>query len=357
MTGGHGTLGIADAERSAKGRHWMRALQRQVADAWASTTETDTSLCRIHGMETECEVVAISTAFAVTAVRILDNEVFCKEHGQAYLDAKTSDRQGKVVDGLVLIRNAEIHLPVILDPDVQRVLSLGSAFRVVPKWRPYDQLPADVQNNTKTSERCHAAYRTAVEGEPVIETLLDAIAWFVKCDPSLAQRDEAEELKHFPLPELWQHEYERRHPDWVRRCDVEAELRAKRTRELPVGDYRSIQHRLLDGDLTVAFCGYTFRNGYRSAFTETPEQIVRDIAGGYRYYVGTADEVGEMTHHSEMGNLVGTVDEEIWVNGSPLDGFELSPFSDEPPTLETWRSWFELAAGNAFMYARERQGE
>ncbi|MEX1005802.1 MAG: hypothetical protein WD156_10600 [Acidimicrobiia bacterium] len=239
MTGSHRILGISDAERHAKGRRWMRALQRQVADAWAATTETDTSLCGVHGMEAECEVVAISTAFAVTAARVVDYEVFHAEHGQAYLDAKQSERQGQVVDGLVLIRNAEIHLPVILDPDVPRVLSLltrdgRSAFRVVPKWKPYGQLPPDVQNNTKTSKRCHAAYQATVAGEPVIETLLDAIAWFVKCDPSLAHRDEAGELMGFPLPELWQHDYERRHPDWVRRSDVETELRAKRAREVPV---------------------------------------------------------------------------------------------------------------------------
>jgi hypothetical protein len=192
----------------------MRALQRQVADVWLATIETDTSLCQCHGMVAEAEVVAISTAFAITATRVLDLEVLQKEHQATYLYAKRSERLGQVVDGLVLIRNAEIHLPAILDPDSDRVLSVcdperGQVFRVIPKWKPYVELPLEIQNDTKTPPRCHAAYRAAIEGESVIETLLDTLAWFLACDPSLARRDAAGELEHFPLPELWQHDYER----------------------------------------------------------------------------------------------------------------------------------------------------
>jgi hypothetical protein len=72
----------------------MRALQRQVADVWLATIETDTSICQCHGMVTKAEVVAISTAFAVTAARVLDCEVFQAEHGQAYLDAKKAGASG-----------------------------------------------------------------------------------------------------------------------------------------------------------------------------------------------------------------------------------------------------------------------
>lgn len=42
--------------------------------------------------------------------------------------------------------------------------------------------------------------------------------------------------------------------------------------------------------MTIAYCGYTFRNGCRSAFTETPDEILLDVDGGYRYYVATSDE-------------------------------------------------------------------
>ena len=98
------------------------------------------------------------------------------------------------------MRNAEIHLPMILDPDSYRVLSLyrpetGQLFSVIPRWKPYAELPLEIQNDTKTSQRCHDAYQAAVEGESVIETLLDTLAWFLACDPSLARRTAAGELE------------------------------------------------------------------------------------------------------------------------------------------------------------------
>lgn len=225
MATGH--FPVLDPSRRSKGRRWMRALQRQIADVWHAMIETDTFLCPQHGMVAEAEVVAISTAFAATAVRVLDLEVFQREHNDTYLEALKTNPKGQVVDGLLLIRNAEIHMPVILDPNVDQVLSFydGSKqlFRVRPKFRPYTELPTEVKQSTGTAERCHIAYKATVQGQDVIEVLLDSLQWFLECDPSFAYLDGAGELKHFPLPELWEHGYERRHPFWMTRRDYEAQ--------------------------------------------------------------------------------------------------------------------------------------
>ncbi len=77
-------------------------MQRQISDVWHATTETDTCLSRDAGLVAECEVIAISTAFALTAARVIDEEVFHKEHGESYIGAKKNDRSGQIVDGLVL---------------------------------------------------------------------------------------------------------------------------------------------------------------------------------------------------------------------------------------------------------------
>ncbi|MFJ2907345.1 hypothetical protein [Streptomyces sp. NPDC087212] len=70
------------------------------------------------------------------------------------------DRQVQVVRGLVLARNADIHLPAILDLHVDHVVGEGDSYRVMPSWQPYDALPQVVRDNDKTASSCHDAYRT-----------------------------------------------------------------------------------------------------------------------------------------------------------------------------------------------------
>lgn len=327
----------------------MRALQRQIADVWLATIETDTVLCQQHGVEADAEVVAISTAFAATAVRVLDLEVLQAEHNNAYCNAKQTSANGKVVDGLLLIRNAEIHLPVILDPDVDHMLSLSGGskqlFRVLPKFRPYAELPTEVQQNKKTAQRCHNAYKETVEGKDVIEVLLDSLLWFLECDPSLVHLDGADELEYFPLRELWEHGYERRHPFWMTRRDYEAQLREEAKRHLPEGHSRTIRHRLVDGEgRTIAYCGQTLSDGRCQVFTEFPAQVLRDLEAGYRYMVDGAD--GELD--------VVVVAGEPHVGDAALGVIDLQPFGSESDEAK-WRGWFELVSEDPDYYVRQRK--
>lgn len=314
-------------------------------------------------MVVEAEVVAISAAFAVTAARVLDLEVFQKVDETAYLDAKRTERLGQVVDGMVLIRNAEIHMPVVLEPDADRVLSLQqrgrpTVYRVMPFWRPYSELPAAVRIVTKervgTAERCHDAYKAAVAGASIMETLLDALAWFLECDPSLARRDAKGELEGFPLTELWQHEYERRHPEWPRVHEVAARIRADAESALPGGKLRAVRHRLVTDDGTVlAYFGYTRTLTGGDPWAETPAQVGRDVVCGYPYLVeGTSNSY--VTAETDDPSRLTLDGETLCSGGQPLSDLSLLPFVD--PDEKWWRWFLDFTAEDAFKYVEHRRG-
>jgi hypothetical protein len=200
----------------------MLALQRQTARTWTATFDNDSSLCRVHGLELDLEPVAVELAFALVAVRALDSQVFGDAFGSAYQSHRAQCREGRVVDGLTLIRNAEVHCPDILDPGIDRVLSIppvlvGNArpatgqFRLLPSWRTFDNLPLDVRETRRTASRCKISYREHVAGNLVMDTLLDAVKFFRECDPSMPATDNGE-LRHFPLLALLPVAGERLHP-------------------------------------------------------------------------------------------------------------------------------------------------
>jgi hypothetical protein len=263
------------------------------------------------------------------------------------------DAQGRVLSGLALIRNSEIHLPVLINPHVDRALGIPGTtptrFRVFPSWRPYRALPAEMKQKRNRGERRQQAlaYRSHLAGRLVTETLLDALAFFLRCDPSLARRTEDGELEHFPLPELIRHDtYERRHPEWPAVESVADEARAKVAAEPPGGLEREILHRLIGKDGSVeAYVGYTKVSAtYREAFTERPEQIAADVSGGFRYHIAEAGV---------------RVDAEcrLMLGGDPLDDLALPAFpapGNNGRSEEVWRGIFELTQEDRFYYARQR---
>lgn len=343
----------------------MRALQRQVADVWQAAVETDTRLTHERGLEAEAETVAISVAFAVTAIRVLDLEIFGREYprrGKTYRSSqyerfRDRDVQGRVVSGTVVIRNAEIHLPVLIDSDVDRAVSIpGTAptrFRVFPRWRPYRVLPQDVRQDRRKGDRRRQAnaYRSHLARRLVIETLLDALAFFLHCDPSMARRTADGELEHFPLPELVQHDpYERRHPEWPLSEVVAAQARGRAASRPPAGIERVILHRLTDpnGDVE-AYVGATLVTpGYWEAFTERPEQIASDVAAGFRYKVQEERVLADASGRLMLGNdrLDAAVPLPAPSTTGSNEGLERSE--------ESWQELLRLMEEDGFLYARQR---
>jgi hypothetical protein len=124
---------------------------------------------------------------------------------------------------MTLMRNAELHLLDVVDPGVDRALSIpvlrpGQAwpfrgqFRLFPSWRQLDDLPTELRETKRTAARCIASYRDCVAGKLIIDTLLDAVRFFHQCDPSLAAMADDGELLHFPLPALLPVDGDRYHP-------------------------------------------------------------------------------------------------------------------------------------------------
>jgi hypothetical protein len=192
------------------------------------------------------------------------------------------------------------------------------------------------QNGNRGDRRQQAlAYRSHLAGRLVTETMLDALAFFLRCDPSLARRTSEGELEHFPLPELIQHDpYERRHPEGPTVESVAAEARAKATATPPNGLEREILHRLADRNGNVeAYVGFTkVTDVYREAFTELPAQVAADVDGGFRYHVAAAD-------------VRLAADGRLMVNGDELDDLALSPFpapGGDARTEDVWRELFRL---------------
>ncbi|WP_062650094.1 hypothetical protein [Streptomyces maremycinicus] len=122
---------------------------------WEATTSTGTRLCRGHGLVFDSADIAPEIAPALAAIRTLDLEVIRNglpgADAQRYQDLQRTDPQGQVVLGLVLVRNADIHLPAALDVDVNRVVGEGAGYRVMPSWQLYEDLPAVVRASKRTS--------------------------------------------------------------------------------------------------------------------------------------------------------------------------------------------------------------
>ncbi|WP_406485905.1 hypothetical protein [Streptomyces phaeochromogenes] len=355
-----GLFPVTDPDLQAKGRQKMHGLALYVSHVWEACASTDTKLCRDHGLVVDSERVALEIAPALAAVRTLDLEVFrAGLHGaddQRYLARQKTDPQGQVVLGLVLARNADIHLPAALDLHVDRVVGDGDGYRVMPSWLAYDRLPAVVRASKRspgskngTSEVSHDAYRDSVGGHLVIETLLDAFAFFRRCDPALARCvPQTEDLTYFPLSATnTGHGYERRHPDQPNWADFGAEVRRLTEDVPPSGAGREVSYRL-DSEGKAVYCGHTVeRFGLRSAFTESAAQIARDVRAGYLYVAVAADGV----HHPVT---VGA-DSCLWADSVALESFPF-PQPHRHPLPQTWLAWWQFVLDDPFWYRRQRLG-
>ncbi|MER5257475.1 hypothetical protein [Streptomyces sp. NPDC002855] len=352
-----GLFPVSVSDRQAKGRQKMHGLALYITHIWEAAASTDTVLCREHGLEVDSERIALEIAPALAAIRTLDLEVIRGSLGgsaaRRYLDLQKDDPQGQVVLGMVLARNADIHLPATLDLHVDRVVGEGEGFRVMPTWLPYDELPAVVRANRRTqssrngtSENSHNAYRDVVGGHLVIETFLDAFAFFLRCDPALARRRAGtEDLAYFPLPAYTIHDYERLHPDQPNRADLGAEVRRLTEDVPPSGSGREILHRLV-ADGAVVYCGYTVESfGLRRAFTEAAPQIMRDLRAGYPYSAVSADGTHQTVVANENGRLT--------AEGIALEDYSF-PQPRRHPLPETWLTWWELTLKDPFWYRKQR---
>jgi len=84
----------------------------------------------------------------------------------------------------------------------------------------YAGLPNEIRTKSKTSNARHRNYKTVVGRRLVLDTLLDALKFFMDCDPALAYREPDGELAGFPLPTYIFQGYERLDPHWSAQAPV-----------------------------------------------------------------------------------------------------------------------------------------
>lgn len=97
-------------------------------------------------------------------------------------------------------------------------------------------------------------------------------------------------------------------------------------------------------DQGLVYCGYTVDGSRRHSFTESDDQVERDVIDlGYPYYVGTADTKTPIAHTS--GKLqAGSASLQAAV--PRLTGSQVEP----------WKGWWHLCVTDAKYYRRQRLG-
>jgi hypothetical protein len=298
----------------------------------------------------------MDTAAALVVIRTIDNlftEVLAGSDKARYEQMWTSDPDGRVVRGMVLVRNTDVHAHSLIEMDSPRLVSgIGrGGWRVFPRWQDYASLPAEVRNNTRTARSAHDRYRDSVGGRLVIETLLDVMRFFDRCDPSLARRNDAGNLEGFPFPAFIEHDYERRHPYWPSWDEVNVELLNRLTSQPPGGTVRQVRRKVVHG-ATILLVGYTNPDAvYREPFLESAEQVMRDVEGGFRYTAATKGaEVVEVTVDTGV----------LFAVGKPLTDVELADTADGTDLItrrnDEWLIgyWNQLII-DGFQYRQHRQ--
>lgn len=342
---------IADDRRSW-GRLLMRGLATEINGFWAQCQRVEGGPVPGGTLEIDdLDDLVIELNHALVSIRSLDNKIFdssAKLHGRTaeYTSIRDGDPCGRTVRALTGPRNNAVHHPEVVDPDVARVVGpvggFDGPFIVFPRWRSSSNMPASMfEHKGKPQASLVAAYDDYASGRLIMETLLDAFAFFeAAADGGLARRAPDGQLVGFPLAPLAVPGYLRLSPDWPNKTQVDADLRARLTAEKPSGLSREVLF-MIQTEQGPVLCGYTELEHSRQAFTDTVGQIVRDIEAGYNY-----------THR---GLPLGVAQGNLLAEGQDLvtTGALAAPdASDTRP----WTGWWQLCVDDAEYYsARRRQ--
>jgi hypothetical protein len=169
--------------RRAKGDLLMAGLVEEVNRLWGSISNVKGTVVPGGQLEVDNLYVVLNwLRRALTTVRSLDLEVFEKSDSAAYVTARTTESQGLSVRGLTAPRNNAVHHPEFVDP--QLVLAVGpldgGMFLIYPRWRVRDvELhPMFTRTDGNPLRSYMDAYDRAVQGRPLLDPLLDTLAFF-----------------------------------------------------------------------------------------------------------------------------------------------------------------------------------
>lgn len=311
----------------SKGLLWMRAVRRRTLDYWYSTVEGP-------------DAAHIEAAMATVAMNVVDEAVFYRSHGDHYRDHRRTHPQGRVVMGMELIRNCEVHATELCNLTTTATFGVPElGFRQVLAWPDFESLPVDYRQQQDGEPRARGeardAYRKWVAGRPVIETLLDAIAYFESLDSRLRPAENVDLRYSFVppvalgvneemfvcrpigldqvqlvLPDLACRNTERRSPAWPSADQWLKEQDRAIRKQAPAGTSREICARIVDerGKL-IGYWGYAGDRDepYRYAWVERAPQVGRDIRMGFRYFLLAAGVEVDVVADDQL-NVVAAID-------------------------------------------------
>lgn len=224
----------------------------------------------------------------VTKVAVLDDTHYGAQHGDLYVRQKEGKRDGRTVNGLTFVRNAEIHSTVRQDLSPVGFIGVpGSPQSLRPRlvWLPVGELPLEYRRRPdgrlRATRRQLAAYEREVAGHTVLDTMMSALAFFLAMDPQIATETA---LTVFPLAGGVARSYERIDPRWP----PYDEWAKEQLKALPCADSRQVCRRILDRGRVVGLAGYSAsRDGLMNAWWETTASVARDLRRRYSYFVLT----------------------------------------------------------------------
>ncbi|MGA6205469.1 hypothetical protein ACPESR_11985 [Nocardia testacea] len=328
-----------------------RALAEAIARTWTATVRSDVALHPGSRFDIDCEQVVIDAANASVIARTIDQQfekLLAPNDQDPYKKFRDDDTDGRIVRGLTLIRNADTHADSVIEMDSNRVVGGMAGWRVFPVWKAHADLPAEIQNLRGTAPGVHKRYRDWVAGRLVVETLLDAMRFFDRCDPSLARRSESGDLEGFPLGDLGAPGYDCLHPYWLRENELSEQLLDRFKNMVPTGLGRRI-HRAVPHADTTLLVGVTALRGYGMSFIESTEQVARDISGGYVYTAATKNGDIVVTHREGVLMLGAEMFAEVELTASESG----EVFAQD--TDDRIRASWEAQMSDAFWYREHRR--
>lgn len=268
----------------------------------------------------------------VTKVASLDDAHYAQEHGRAYAAFKEGRHDGKTVNGLILVRNAEIHSVTRQDlPEVGLIGMPGAehSLRQRLAWLSFDQLPRDYverpDGTPRASRRAIAAYKSELADKTVLDTMMAALAFFISLDSELQTPDA---LKHFPLQGGLPRSYERLSPYWP----PYKEWAREQLKALPVASEREVTRRIVGNGRTIGLAGFGPATGWvRTGWWESLNDVARDIKRNYRYYVVT--ETGPVDLALADGRVIAAAGEANAIERLPTNEHDLERLRSQRDTL------------------------
>lgn len=329
----------------------MFGLAREIRDLWAVCGNVVGR--PIPGGQLEIENlddVIVALDHVLVSVRTLDHEVFeASDVNYRRVRDDTTNPKGQVVRALTGPRNNAVHHADVVDPNVSSAAGPrpddATRYIITARWKTRAELPPRMFQVPGRGGQLHevrsvtAAYDATCAGIPLIDTLLDAFAFFDALAPHLARRNDDGSLWGFPLtPYPLVTHYLRLAPDWSTEAGWNTRAH-QRARSVPPAGPRTIEGHVRATDTDV-LCGRTVHAHGATYFTESVDQVVSDVQMGADY---RAELHGALTPLAVLAGALGT-------SAGSLDVLSLPDLSGDT----RWLGWWQLCQTDANYYRRQR---